>query len=211
MGNAPDLATSLTLIEMLCAPEKDEAKWGIFCKNYEPLIRHWCERQGLQKVDVDDVTQIVLLRVFTKLATYDAGRGNFRGWLKTVVENAVRDFVRGRGRRPGDVGSGDSDVLKIIQNIEQPENTASLVDELSTSMQRDLNAIVAQVEQQVTAETMCAFRLTVLEGRSIADAAVELGKPYMAVYMAAKRVKDKLRAAAAQLGTHSPNTPEKQS
>src|SRR6202042_2359597 len=106
MGTTPDPATSITLLTALCGLEKDEAAWRVFFERYEPMIRRWCIRQQLQWADVEDVTQQVLQKVFTKINTYTPNRGAFRGWLKTVVDNVVKDFLRGRDRRPGDQGSG---------------------------------------------------------------------------------------------------------
>jgi RNA polymerase sigma-70 factor (ECF subfamily) len=210
MGSTPDSATSLTLLNILCGPEKDEAAWRVFCDRYQPMIRRWCARQRLQDADVEDVTQKVLERLFTKINNYDPGRGGFRGWLKTVVDNAVKDFLRGRGRRPGDQGSGNSDVTELLQAIAQPETVDSLVQELDTSLRCDLAEILARVETEVEPDTMRAFRLTVIEGKSLTDAAAEVGKSYAAVCMAVKRVKDKLRAASAQLQKRTPNASEDQ-
>jgi RNA polymerase sigma factor (sigma-70 family) len=100
MGNSDDAATSLTLLGVLCQPEKDEQAWGVFYQRYQPMIGRWCARFRLQAADVEDVSQKVLQRVFTRIGTYNPQRGErFRGWLKTVVENAVRDLLRTAGRR----------------------------------------------------------------------------------------------------------------
>jgi RNA polymerase sigma-70 factor (ECF subfamily) len=199
MGNEPDSATSATLLKLLCGPEQDEAGWQRFCQRYEPLIRGWCARWHLQEADVEDVCQTVLERVFKRINSYDPSRGRFRGWLKTVVENAVRDFLRGRGRRPGDQGSGESDIADLLQAIAQPETVDALIEELDTSLRCGLEAILARVEASVEPDTMRAFRLVFLEGREIKDVAAELGKSYAAVCMAIQRVKTKLRAEGARL------------
>src|SRR5690348_840043 len=143
MGNADDSATSLTLLRVLCRPEKDDQAWEVFFRRYQPKIGRWCARFRLQAADVEDVSQKVLQRVFTRISTYDPQRGErFRGWLKTVVENAVRDLLRTAGRRPGDRGSGDSNVLEALQAIAQPETVDLLVKELDTTLQRDLADIL---------------------------------------------------------------------
>jgi tetratricopeptide (TPR) repeat protein/DNA-directed RNA polymerase specialized sigma24 family protein len=115
MGDAADSSTSVTLLGLLGGPDRDEQAWRAFCGRYKPLIGHRCRRWPLQAADVEDVTQKVLQRVFTKINTYDPGRGGFRGWLKAVVENAVKDFLRGLNRRPADRGSGDSAVAELLQ------------------------------------------------------------------------------------------------
>jgi RNA polymerase sigma-70 factor (ECF subfamily) len=202
MGNTDDAATSLSLLRVLSQPEKDEGAWRAFYERYQSLIRRWCGRFGLQDADVDDVSQRVLQRVFTRIGTYDPARGErFRGWLKTVVENAVRDLLRSCGRRPADRGAGDSRVLQLLKEVARPETVDLLVKELDISLQRDLAEIVARVERDVAPDTMRCFRLVMLDGRPIADVAAELNKSYAAVCMAVQRVKKKLRAEGARLTT----------
>src|SRR5262249_52716362 len=134
MGTADDSATSLTLLNVLRGAGTNEPAWQEFCARYQPLIRRWCGRWRLQAADVDDVSQKVLQAVFTRIDSYDPARARFRGWLKTVVDNAVKDFLRGRGRRPGDQGSGDSNVAAFLQAIAEPENVESLVQELDSTL-----------------------------------------------------------------------------
>src|ERR1043166_1128257 len=118
MGPVDDCATSLTLLRVLCQEEKDEEAWQRFHERYQPLIARWCGRFRLQPADVDDVTQRVLQKVFSRISTYEPDRGQrFRGWLKTVVENAVKDFLRTASRRPGDRGTGDSSANDLLQAL----------------------------------------------------------------------------------------------
>jgi RNA polymerase sigma factor (sigma-70 family) len=199
MENAPESATSLTLLNLLCGTEKDETAWRRFYDRYRPMIGRWCARWRLQTADVEDVSQRVLERVFTKIGTYNRDRGAFRAWLQTVVANAVKDFFRSRGRRPGEQGSGDSDVAEILNEIAQPDSVGGPVEELDSSLQRDMDEVLARVEKVVEPDTMRAFRWTVLEGMPLADAAAKLGKSYAAVCMAVNRVKNKLHTQWADL------------
>jgi RNA polymerase sigma-70 factor (ECF subfamily) len=201
MGSSDESATSVTLLSVLCQPEKNEEAWRLFYERYQPLIHRWCARFRLQAADLDDVCQQVLKRVFTSVGTYDAQRGDrFRGWLKTVVENVVRDLARTAGRRPGDRGSGDSDVVQALQEIAEPETISNLADELDGSLQRDMAEIVGRVKQDVAPDTWRCFEAVVLEGKTIDETAVQMGKSYAAVCMAIQRVKKKLRAEGARLG-----------
>ena len=49
--------TSLTLLER--ARAHDEQAWTRLVRLYEPMIRSWCRRGGLQESDVNDVVQEV--------------------------------------------------------------------------------------------------------------------------------------------------------
>jgi RNA polymerase sigma factor (sigma-70 family) len=208
MGDDADCSTSVTLLRLLGGPVRDDQAWRRFFSRYEPLIGRWCRRWGLQPADVEDLTQKVLVRVFTRINSYDPDRGGFRGWLKTVVENAVKDFLRGLHRRPADRGTGASDVADFLQAVAQPETVDGLVQDLDSSLLQDLDAMLARVEQDVEPGTMRAFRLAVLEGRPLAEVARELGKSYAAVCMAVNRVKKKLRAEGARLNEPPPAVEE---
>jgi RNA polymerase sigma-70 factor (ECF subfamily) len=196
-----DVANSLTTVSIqghVCAPGRDEQAWRDFCQRYQPLIAQWCRPWRLQAADVEDVTQRVLERVFTRVHTYDPRRGRFRGWLRTVVDNAVKDFLRARGRRP-DQAAGDSDVAGLLDAIAQPASIDGLVEDLDSSLRGDADAVWARVERAFEPKTLLAFRRVLLEDRPIAEVAAELGKSYAAVCMAVRRVKDKLLAEGAWL------------
>jgi RNA polymerase sigma-70 factor (ECF subfamily) len=199
MGTAGESSTSLTLLSILCGPEKDEDAWQRFCQRYQSMIRRWCKRWRLQDADVDDVTQKVLKKLFTSIKSYDPDRGGFRSWLRTIVTNAIKDLQRSRARRPGDQGSGDSDVADILNALSQPDTLASLVQELDTSLRQDLDEILARVEKAFDPETMRAFRLTVLEGQPTKDVAAQLGKSYAAVCVGVRRLKKRLEEEGAKL------------
>src|SRR5262249_51826230 len=82
---------------------RDEA-WAVFHARYRGVILRWCLRRGLPA----DLTQEVLLKLFRRLPQYkhDPARGQYRAWLKVVVNNALTDFGRRQRRRPegGPVG-----------------------------------------------------------------------------------------------------------
>jgi RNA polymerase sigma factor (sigma-70 family) len=202
--SSDDDSTSLTLLNVLCGPAKNEQAWRVFCERYQPQIARWCGRWRLQATDADDVSQRVLQRVFTGIGTYKRDRGRFRAWLKTVVENSIKDFLRSGSRRPGDQGAGDSGVAEILNALAQPESVDSLAQELDTSLTRDLHEIQARVEKEVEPDTMLAFRWVILENVSIPDAAAKLGKTNAAVGMAINRVKKKLRAEYARMRERTP-------
>jgi RNA polymerase sigma-70 factor (ECF subfamily) len=189
----------MTLLSLLCRPDRNEPAWRRFCDRYGPLIGGWCRRWRLQDSDVEDLTQQILGRLVTRIYAYDRTRGRFRAWLQHVVDNAVRDFLRRLKRRPGDRGTGDSDILELLHAVPSPETIESLVEDLDSNLQRDVDAILARVENQFQPDTMRAFRLRVLEGRPLAEIATELGKTYVAVCMAIHRVTKKLREEGAQL------------
>ena len=98
-------ATSASMLLRLRDPADREA-WGAFAENYGPCIYTWCRRWHLQEADAEDLTQGLLLAIPAKMRAfaYNPQIGSFRSWLKTVVRNALTDFVRAQ-LRAGKTGS----------------------------------------------------------------------------------------------------------
>jgi len=56
---------------------------------HQPWIYNLAFRMVMVREDAEDVTQEVLVKAITKLASYDAGKGAFRTWLYRIVSNHV--------------------------------------------------------------------------------------------------------------------------
>src|SRR5437868_6557747 len=90
--------TSASLLQRL-RERPDQPSWERFRQLYEPLIRHWLRRlpmQPLQPSDVDDLTQEVFAKVVQEMPQfeYDRQKGPFRGWLRMLLVNRLREFWR---------------------------------------------------------------------------------------------------------------------
>jgi RNA polymerase sigma-70 factor (ECF subfamily) len=182
--------TSLTLLGRLRVDPRDAAAWDEFVARYEPKIFQWCLGWRLQESDARDVTQDVLLKLHRLLAkfNYDPSR-SFRAWLKTLTHHAWRDLVDDR-KRAGS-GSGDSRMLALFENIEAGND---LDKHLKQEFHRELmEQAMGLVQSRVAARTWDAFRLTVLEECSGADAAARLEMTVARVYTSKSQVKRLIR------------------
>jgi RNA polymerase sigma-70 factor (ECF subfamily) len=117
------METSVSLLERLAAsPNEDD--WRRLLDLYQPLLRTWLRRAGVEPSDRDDLSQDVLLVVFREVYRFERrGDGAFRGWLRTILTNRVRDYVRGRRYRPE--ATGDSDFLGRLDELELPDSELS--------------------------------------------------------------------------------------
>src|SRR4029077_15645157 len=75
--------------------------WQRFLTIYEPWLRGWLSRHELQPADVEDVLQDILVVVSQKLPEFvhNGQPGAFRAWLRTILTNRVRHFLRGQRNR----------------------------------------------------------------------------------------------------------------
>jgi RNA polymerase sigma-70 factor (ECF subfamily) len=168
---------------------------------YGPRIYGWCRRWGLQETDAQDVTQNVLLRLARRLRdfSYDPSR-SFRAWLKTLAQRAWIDFLE--DRRGGDVGTGDSHVLDLLDSVEARQDFLAQLDE---EFDRELfEQALTRVRLRVAPQTWEAFRLTALEGLSGAEAARQIPMRVGQVFVAKGRFLKLLQAELEQLGYTGP-------
>jgi RNA polymerase sigma-70 factor (ECF subfamily) len=193
---SPELAegsfmeTSVSLLERL-AGSPDEDDWRRLLDLYQPLLRTWMTWAGVEASDRDDLSQEVLLVVFREVNRFERrGDGAFRGWLRTILANRVRDYFRGRRYRPE--ATGDSEFLGRLDELESPDS------ELSKLWDREHDehvaaALMRRVQGDFAATTWDAFRRHVLEGERAARVAEALGLSFNSVLLAKSRVLKRLR------------------
>jgi RNA polymerase sigma-70 factor (ECF subfamily) len=182
--------TRATLLGRLRANPADHQTWSEFVDHYGPRLLGWCRAWGLQDADAQDVTQIVLLKLATKLRdfAYDPAR-SFRAWLKTVAQHAWIDFLNAR-QRAGQ-GSGDTVMLNRLQSVEARDD---LLGRLEAAFDHELLLeAIARVRLRVAPQTWEAFRLTAQEGLPGAEVAARVGMQAAQVYVAKRRVQKLLQ------------------
>jgi RNA polymerase sigma-70 factor (ECF subfamily) len=183
--------TSLSLLDRLCA-QPDAESWRRLVDLYTPLIHGWLRRHSVPAADADDLTQDVMAVVVRELAQFKHNQhpGAFRTWLRAITVNRLRVLWRSRHARP--VATGDSDFLKMLDELEDPEsNLTRLWDQQHD--QHIARKLMDLVQPQFEPATWQAFRRVVLDGVKAAVAAAELNLSVNAVLLAKSRVLSRLR------------------
>ena len=201
MEDSTQQRTSPTLLGRVRQFPRDEAAWAVFVARYGPKIQAWCRHWRLQPADVDEVSQIVLLKLADKMRTfvYDPAQ-NFRGWLKTLTHHAWQDYLQSR-RRPGQGAGGGQALDKLATD----EAGHSLVEHLDEEFQRAvLEEAMVRVQPRVEAKTWKAFCMLTFEDRSGRDVAAALDMEITAAYMAKSRVQKLLRKEISLLDPDQP-------
>jgi RNA polymerase sigma-70 factor (ECF subfamily) len=196
-GSQHSSATSRSLLARVQADEPQA--WDRLVTLYAPLVLHWCRRQGLQDQDAADVFQEVFQAVVSHVASFRRDRpgGTFRGWLRTITQNKLRDHFRKRG---GEVqGVGGSSARDRLAQLPEPEPAEDVYarDEAveGALFARALDLIRAEFEER----TWAAFWGTTVEGRATKDVAADLAMTPGAVRVAKSRVLHRLRAELGDL------------
>ena len=69
-------------------------------KRYQDWIYNIAFRMVLVPEDAEDITQEIIIKMMTKLSTFDPAKGNFRTWLYRIVANHVLN-MKTRGYEKG--------------------------------------------------------------------------------------------------------------
>jgi RNA polymerase sigma-70 factor (ECF subfamily) len=184
--------TPSSLLERLRVPFEAEA-WERFVSLYTPLIYAWGRQVGLQEQDAADLVQEVFVKLMQVLPTftYDARKGGFRRWLRTVALNTWRDHRKRRGDRPlpgNEAALAELAAPNGIESFWEAEYSLHLVNRAMALMQADFQPA-----------TWKAFWEQVAVGRPAKEVAAELGITAGAAYAAKFRVLDRLRQELAGL------------
>lgn len=188
----PTDGTRLSLLERV--REQDADGWRRLVTLYSPLLYAWCRRSGLEAEVAGDVVQEVFTKVARSIGDFRRDRpgDTFRGWLRTITRNQLRDLARRQAREPRAEG-GTSAHLRMEQ---APGATLDLPSESESEAEHGLlfRRAINLIQKQFQEPTWRAFWQTVVEGRASADVADDLGMSPGAVRQAKSKVLARLRA-----------------
>jgi RNA polymerase sigma-70 factor (ECF subfamily) len=190
MESNGDSRTSQTLLGRVKQNPTDQEAWEAFDRRYGLKIYGWCRQYQLQHADAEEVRQEVLTFLVRKMRTfeYDPTK-SFRGWLRTVTINAVKDFQETRKKQ---VKLGMSDSGGQLENAEAHEDLArQLAEEFDLEV---LELAMERVRQRVEPQTWKAYWLLTKEQLKPMEVAVRLNMQKARVYEAKNRVKELLKA-----------------
>jgi RNA polymerase sigma-70 factor (ECF subfamily) len=184
----PSSATSRSLLARVRANEPEA--WERLVNLYGPLVLSWCRGKGLQDQDSADVFQDVFQAVVASVGSFRKERqgDTFRGWLRRITQNKVRDHFRKR-RHEAQAEGGSSAQQRLAQLAEPP-----LVEDLAPEGECGLFARALDlIRGEFEPRTWAAFWRTAVEGRAPKDVAAELSLSPGAVRVAKSRVLHRLR------------------
>jgi RNA polymerase sigma-70 factor, ECF subfamily len=156
-------------------------------------VYRWLKRWDLPEHEAADVFQ----DVFGALAKHIAGfrktnaGDTFRGWLRRITDNKVRDHFRKLGRQPG--GEGGTEAQLRLASL--PEQVSREGDSSGGEHEQAglLRAAVELIRGEFEIRTWQAFWLTAVEAKSPSEVGSELGMSPGAVRVAKSRVLKRLR------------------
>ena len=191
LGTAPAMnATRATLLDRL-RDASDPLVWTEFFERYWRLIYTCGRRLGASAETAEEVVQDVMLTMYggQVVFRYDPSKGRFRDWLAGIV----RHHLGRRRRQPAErIRGAGGDATGP-----EPPAAAVPVDWDAAFEQSLLSVLLNTVRREVSPQTYQAFELATLHEMSGAEVARLTGLTRNAVYLACKRVLERLKELGA--------------
>ena len=211
-GEGTASRTSSSLLRR--AKSADAEAWEQLVETYSRRVYRWCRQAGLQPADASNIVQEVLRSVARKLGDFRRERASdtFRGWLRRITQNKLRDHYRSQAKRV-DRAIGGTDAHQMIETVSEsadasefafPDSTTN--GELSNSgvgLCQISNPVVARVRNEFSDRDWRFFWRVVVDGQS----AVEVGNEFDVTANTVRLVKMRiLRRLREEFAEHSEST-----
>lgn len=206
-------STSLTLLKRLREHPDSAEAWERLVAFYRPLLLRWVVRWGLQDAEAENLAQEVLLEVVRLLPGFQhSGRpGAFRLWLRNILTNRVREFLRRRRSHPWFFFSEwprRAKARRLLDELETQDRPLNRLwdEEHDQHVVREIWSILEGklLKGKVSERDVKAFRLVVEGTMKPADVAKHLGISVALVWQIKSRILRELREEARGLIDASP-------
>ncbi len=155
-------------------------------KRYQIKVKKKASGFFLHGGDREDLEQVGMMAVCSAVQSFKEGGASFSSYASVCIENAVKDAIR---KSAGAKQQALNNFVPIVEVVERAEYAVNPEDELIRLESRDeflkkISKILSSFE----------FKITVmyLEGMSVGDISVAVGKPQKSVSNALCRAKNKL-------------------
>ncbi len=163
----------------------DSVSWQEFDGIYRPMLHQFARARGIDAAAADDVVQQCMTVVARHIQSfeYDPGKGRFKAWLRTMVNNRVKNLFRDRKDR-----AAESTDFKREQDREPAPD--ELFDRLW--MDEHLRHCLRLIRDEVEPDTFKAFQSYVMDEKPAEQVCADLGMNMNQLYKIKWRVTQKL-------------------
>lgn len=185
--------TSLSLLQ--AAQANDHEAWRRIVELYSRRIYRWCRQARLQPEDASDVTQEVFRSVARKLVDFQHTRDQdtFRGWLRRITQNKIRDF---QAHRPGrlEVAAGGTQAQRIMSELPEilPEGSSNIPSR-DPGQPQACSWALQVVQAEVSGRDWQVFWRVVVDGQTTREAGEQFQMTSNAVRLVKMRILRRLR------------------
>ncbi|MDE6585784.1 MAG: sigma-70 family RNA polymerase sigma factor [Clostridia bacterium] len=171
--------------ELVVSARVDASAMDGLLKKYTPMVKGICARFFLHGGESEDLEQEGMVGLYSAINTFGAGGANFSSYAYSCIRNAVLDAVK---KSTGAKHSALNDFVPIVEIKSEPYSV-NPEDEVIKSEQR--SEFLLKISKILSSMEFKAMVMR-LDGVSVADIAVALGKKPRSVTNALNRAKTKL-------------------
>lgn len=170
----------------------DADAWRTFDAIYRPMLRRFARTRGLNEEDAEDVVQHCMVALLDHLSgfCYDPAKGRFKGWLRTLVNNRIRDLLRQRRESP----AAASALEALPDDGPSPEAAFEQI-----WMEEHLTHCFREISGEVEERTFQAFWQVVMEQKPVDEVSAALGMQTNNIYTIKWRLTERIAARMREL------------
>lgn len=156
------------------------------------MLLRFARARGLRDNDADDVTQHCLTVISERIAefSYDPQKGRFKGWLRTLVNNRIRDLLRGRKELQAET----RDFQGAAPDAASPEELFEKI-----WLEEHLGHCLRELRAEVAEATFKAFWMLVMDERPVDEICTELNMKPNNVYTIKWRMTERVATKMKEL------------
>ncbi|HVP11127.1 MAG TPA: sigma-70 family RNA polymerase sigma factor [Phycisphaerae bacterium] len=171
---------------------QDQAAWYEFDSIYRPMLLRFGLARGLNANEAEEVAQqcLAAMTQYIEGFDYDPAKGRFKGWLRTMVHNRIRNLLRDHRE-----GQADSQDFKRSQDREQSP------DELFDKVwrQEHLKHCLRLIQKEVEESTFKVFVACVIEEQPVEKICGAFGMTANQVHAIKSRMLKRIRQRMADI------------
>ncbi len=190
-----NLATRITLLQQAQSGMEHPA-WEEIVGYYHPFVTRILRAMGFRDADLEDVRQVVFLKLWKGLTSYQhqPERARFRTWLSRLVRNAATDWTRENSRFL------DKVIVLHIEDTNQCLSTPSQVEQyIESEWQKHIVDLAVNRLRKIFSVNAFEIFIRSLRGESTIEIAKQLGLRKESVYVLRTRVKLRLSQELIQI------------
>lgn len=136
--------------------------WRDFDAIYRPMLHRFATLRGLDDSTAEDVVQHCMASVHQHIRSfeYDPSRGRFKSWLRTMVNNRIRNLHRDRHE-------DEAKTQDFRRSQDREPSPEEAFDKLW--MEEHLRHAMEELHKEVGDSTYAAFTAYAIDGKPVED------------------------------------------
>ena len=155
---------------------------------YAPKLKGWLMARGVGNGTAEDIVQDVMIKVWTKAASFDPAKASFATWVYRMTRNRWIDHQRKHGR----MDVRDPELMKIIADDEVPSAEENFMAQQNSDILKEQIARLTPPQQM-------AIRMAFMEFKTHKEISAATGLPLGTVKT---RIRSAIQALKANMARH---------